>query len=70
MIHLIVGIDRYTTAPWHQHVAADDVMSATEIAMARAKKSGVDLVVAAVLGPYSSLLAHHNAEPASSPKAD
>ena len=56
MVHLVVGIDRTTAAPWHQHVAAHDVPSAVEIATTRARGSDVDLVIAAVLGPYSSVL--------------
>jgi hypothetical protein len=56
MVHLIVGIDRATTAPWHQHVAAEDVATAVEIATARAREAAIDLVIAAVLGPYSSVL--------------
>ena len=55
MIYLIVGIDRSTFTRWHQNVHARDVGDATRIAEARAQTQGVDLVVAAVIGPYSSV---------------
>jgi hypothetical protein len=54
--YLIVGLDRDTFAPWHQHVHAGDVQTATIIARARADEAGIDLVVSAVIGPYSSVL--------------
>jgi hypothetical protein len=56
VVHLVIGLDRATDEPWHRHVAAQDVESAVEIAIARARASAVDLVVAAVLGPYSGVL--------------
>jgi hypothetical protein len=49
--YLIVGLDRSTLTPWHESVRAEDVAAATRIARARAGAAGVDLVVAAVLGP-------------------
>ena len=56
MIYLIVGLDRTTLAPWHQNVMAIDVAEAVRDARARAAKQGMDLVVAAVIGTYSSVL--------------
>jgi hypothetical protein len=56
MIYLIVGLDRRTLAPWHRNIREDDVASATRAALARAGADGVDLVVAAVIGPNSSVL--------------
>jgi hypothetical protein len=56
VIYLIVGLDRTTLAPWHQNIQARDVMTATQLARARAKACGINLVVAAVIGPNSSVL--------------
>jgi hypothetical protein len=69
MTYLIVGIDRPTLAPWHQNVLAGDVTTATRIARARAAAQGVRLVVAAVIGPNSSVLADPEAGPVSMPSA-
>jgi hypothetical protein len=55
MTYLIVGLDRHTLAPWHRNIREDDVASATRAALARAGADGVDLVVAAVIGPGSSV---------------
>ena len=57
MVYLIAGLDRSTFARWHEHVMAADVSIATRIAEARAAAQGLDLVVAAVIGPYSSVVA-------------
>jgi hypothetical protein len=51
VIYLIVGLDRQTLTPWQENVRAADVAAAMRIARSRADASGVDLVVAAVLGP-------------------
>ncbi len=51
MTYLIVGVDQSTFAPWHQNVSADDVPTAKQIAFARASARGIQLVVAAVIGP-------------------
>ena len=51
MTYLIVGLDRTTLAPWQRHIRERDVTSATRVAIARAGAEGVDLVVAAVIGP-------------------
>ena len=37
--------------PWHENICATDVATATRIARSRAGAAGIDLVVAAVLGP-------------------
>ena len=55
MVYLIVGLDRRTHARWHGNVAAPDVTAATRIATRRAAAQGVRLVVAAAIGPYSSI---------------
>jgi hypothetical protein len=56
MVCLVVGLDRRTLSPWHINVAADDVASAKIAARARARRVGIDLVVAAAIGPCSSVL--------------
>ena len=63
MTYLIVGLDRTTLAPWHQNIQARDVMAATRLARARAQARGINLVVAAVIGPNSSVLPHPAGEP-------
>ena len=55
MVFLIVGLDRRTHARWHGNVAAPDAAAATRIATHRAARQGVRLVVAAAIGPYSSI---------------
>ena len=54
MTYLIVGLDRSTLAPWQRHVRERDVASATRVGVERAGADGVDLVVAAVIGPASA----------------
>jgi hypothetical protein len=49
--YLVVGLDRSTLTPWHENIRAEDVAAAMRIARSRAGAAGVDLVVAAVLGP-------------------
>jgi hypothetical protein len=56
VIYLIVGLDRQTLAPWHQNIQADDATAATRVAVDRAQACGIDLVVAGVIGPNSSLV--------------
>lgn len=51
MTYLIVGLDRRTHARWHGNVSADDVATAERIATGRAAGRGIDLVVAAAIGP-------------------
>jgi hypothetical protein len=55
MVYLIVGVDRSTLSPWHANVRGRNVAVAREAAQARASAAGVDLVVAAVLEPSSSV---------------
>jgi hypothetical protein len=63
MTYLIVGLDRKTLAPWHDNVMARDARTATLIARARAAAQGIALVIAAVVGPNSSVLSD-GAQPA------
>lgn len=56
MTYLIVGLDRKTHARWHENVSADEVGKAKQIALARAETQGIDLVVAAVIGPNSAVV--------------
>jgi hypothetical protein len=56
MTYLIVGLDRQTLTPWHQHIQAGDPTVATRAALDRAQSRGVDLVVAAVIGPNSTIV--------------
>jgi hypothetical protein len=53
--YLIVGLDRQTLAPWHRNVQAGDAPTAARVALDRARSRGIDLVVAAVIGPSSSV---------------
>jgi len=64
MTYLVVGLDQTTFAPWHENVRADDVSAARHIAHARAEARGIRLVVAAVIGPNSSVLMEPAAVPA------
>jgi hypothetical protein len=69
MTYLIVGLDRTTLAPWHRNVLARDPATAKPIACAHAAAEGTQLVVAAVIGPNSSVLADPAAKPAAASKA-
>jgi hypothetical protein len=69
MTYLIVGVDRSTLAGWHQNVHGDDVAAATRAALARAAERGIDLVVAAVIGPACNVLFVPAPEPRVAPKA-
>lgn len=53
MTYLVVGLDLKTHARWHANVSAQDVRTAEWTARTRAKARGIDLVVAAVIGPGS-----------------
>ena len=55
MIYLVAGLDHSTLDRWHDHVAATDATGAARIARSRAERQGVELVVAAVIGPYGSI---------------
>jgi hypothetical protein len=59
MTYLIVGLDRATLSPWHSHVLERDTARATRAAVARASADGVELIVAAIIGPNSSVLDDH-----------
>jgi len=56
MIYLIVGLDRQTLTPWHVNIGARDVKTAKRLARSRACSEGIDLEVAAVIGPHSDIL--------------
>ena len=55
MIYLVAGLDHRTFSRWHDHVAASDPAGAARDAVARAARQGIELVVAAVIGPYGSV---------------
>lgn len=63
MTYLIVGVDRSTFARWHENVTARDPPGAARIAQARARRQGIDLVVAAVVGTYSSIVEYVDESP-------
>jgi hypothetical protein len=54
--YLVVGVDQSTFAPWHQNVRAVDVLTAREVACARARARGIAPVVAAVVGPNCTVM--------------
>ena len=56
MTYLIVGVDRSTQTSWHENISARDVETATRIARRRASGQGIELVVAAVIGPNSAVV--------------
>jgi hypothetical protein len=56
MTFLVVGLDRRTLAPWHRNILERDAARAGRAALARARTDGVDLVIAALIGPNSSVL--------------
>jgi hypothetical protein len=56
MTYLIVGLDLMTHASWHENVSAEDIGTAKRIARTRAAAQGIDLVVAAVIGPNSAVV--------------
>ena len=62
MTYLVVGLDLRTHTPWHENVSAQDARTATRIARARAAAQGIDLVVAALIGPNSAVVADSSAE--------
>ena len=64
MTYLVVGVDQGTFAPWHENVGAADVATAKQVAFARAQARGIQLVIAAVIGPNSTVLADPVAAPA------
>jgi hypothetical protein len=56
VIYLIVGLDRHTLTPWHVNIRARDVAVAKQLAHSRACADGVDLAVAAVIGPDADVV--------------
>jgi hypothetical protein len=56
VIYLVVGVDCRTLAPWHRNIHAQDATAAARDAVDRARNGGVDLVVAAVIGPELSVV--------------
>jgi hypothetical protein len=56
MIYLIVGVDQYTLEPWHENIGAADVTTAKRVACEHAQARGVSLVVAAAVGPNSTVI--------------
>ena len=58
MTYLVVGVDHATLAPWHENIWARTMVDAAAEAVQRAAAGGIDLVVAAVVGPNSTVLAH------------
>jgi uncharacterized protein GlcG (DUF336 family) len=69
MIYLVVGVDRSTLAGWHANIQAEDAHAATSSAIDRARERGVDLVVAAVIGPGSNVVAVPARQPRVAPQA-
>jgi hypothetical protein len=69
VIYLIVGLDKKTLVPWHQNIGADDVTAARRLARARATAQGINLLVAAVIGPNMSVLSDTEGESATGAKA-
>jgi hypothetical protein len=67
--YLVVGIDYASLAPWHQNISASDVARAARSAAERAAAAGIDLVVAAVVGPHSTVLPHPVGEPVARARA-
>jgi hypothetical protein len=57
MIFLVVGLDQDNLTPWYENVGAADTAAARRLALAHARAQGISLAVAAVIGPYSSVLA-------------
>jgi hypothetical protein len=58
MTYLVVGVDHATLAPWHENISARTVAHAAAEAVHRAAAGGIDLIVAAVVGPNSTVVAH------------
>jgi hypothetical protein len=67
--YLIVGLDKHTLAPWHENIQAHNVAAARRLALARAAAQGINVVVAAVIGPNSSVVPHPAGECAPTSKA-
>jgi hypothetical protein len=67
--YLIVGLDKNTLAPWHRNIQARDVTAAKRLARTLAQARGIDLVVAAVIGPNTSVLPDPAGERAATSKS-
>ena len=67
MTYLVVGLDQSTFAPWHENVGAVDVATAQQVAFARAQARGIQLVIAAVIGPNCTVMADPAAATAALP---
>ena len=65
MVYLVVGIDHASLSPWHANISARSAGRAVRRAIERASAAGVDLVVAGVIGPGPTVVAH----PVSAPVA-
>jgi hypothetical protein len=63
MTYLVVGVDHATLTPWYQNISARDVARAAPEAVQRAAAAGTDLIVAAVIGPNSTVLPHPSGVP-------
>jgi hypothetical protein len=71
--YLAVGPDRGSLAPWHENVRApwhenvraQDLATVKRVAASRAAAKGIALVVAAVIGPNSSVVQDDADQPAS-----
>jgi hypothetical protein len=57
VVYLVIGLDAGTWAGWHRNVLATDVTMAVQRARFGAAAEGIDLIVAAVVGPHSSVVA-------------
>jgi hypothetical protein len=69
MTYLVVGLNLKTHARWHANVSADDITTAEWRARTRAKADGIDLVVAAVIGPNSAVMSDRSEQVAPGLKA-
>jgi flavin-binding protein dodecin len=65
MVYLVVGLDHASLSPWHANISARSAARAVRSAIERASATGVDLVVAGVIGPGPTVVAH----PVSAPVA-
>ena len=63
MVYLVVGVDHASLAPWHANISARTVGRAVRRAAERAAAAGVDLVVAAVIGPGPAVVPHPVSKP-------
>jgi hypothetical protein len=63
MVYLVVGIDHASLSPWRANISARSADRAVRRAAERASAAGVDLVVAAVIAPGPTVVAHPVREP-------